>query len=184
MPEKDQKMRFIGSELSLMKSLFAENESLLFTFRKFLLGFELNEGEKNGLKMLQGGAGYALMKKMFLPEIDPSAPLFQLVDMTMGLNIDFKGNPEANAQPFIEAKLIEENYLKERFATLQTTLSPVTTLKELARLDSENAYVNIIARNYLLSYIDSSFQQIVFLAGKKEETVEETIERLQKNSNK
>lgn len=184
MPEKDQKMRFTSSELALMKTLFAENEALLFTARKFMLGFELNEGEKTGIKILQSGASLQLMKKMFLPEIDPAAPLFQLVDMTMGLKIDFKGNPEAAAQPFIEAKLIEETYLKERLEQLEKDLAPSDILKELAKLDSDEAYVNITARNYLLSYIDSSFQQIVFLAGKKEETVEQTVERLQKNSNK
>lgn len=55
MPEKDQKMRFTSSELALMKTLFAENEALLFTARKFMLGFELNEGEKTGIKILQWG---------------------------------------------------------------------------------------------------------------------------------
>ena len=57
-------------------------------------------------------------------------------------------------------------------------------LNDLAILTDENVFVNITARNYLLSYIDSNCKQLEFLAGTKEETVDQTVARLQKNSAK
>jgi len=130
---------------------------------------------------------YALIKKIFTPHLEPEAPLFQLVDMPMGLNVDLKGIGEEQAKPLIKAKLLECQYMEgmiKRLDKLNKDKTEFPSLFEMSDLSHPDAFVRITARNYLLSYIDSNFQQLKFLAGKKDETVEETIEKLQKNSNK
>jgi hypothetical protein len=52
------------------------------------------------------------------------------------------------------------------------------------KTNKEKIWANIMARNFLLSFTDTHIQQIMFLAGLKEETVEETKARLMKDSNK
>lgn len=185
MPKKGQTMRFTDGELSLIKALFADNEALLFAIRKSLLGFVLDDNESALIKGLSKEA-FALIRKTFLPELDPAAPLFQLTDMVMGLNVDMKGQKEEDVLPMIVAKAIEVQYIEEALAKMEGTRSEPFTynLSDLAVLTDENAFVNITARNYLLSYIDSNCKQLEFLAGTKDETVEETVARLQKNSAK
>lgn len=184
MPEKDQKMRFTRAELSLMKNTFADNENLLFALRKFILGFTLSKEETAFLAVATKGETYKLVKKIFTPELDPASPLFQLVDMTLGLNVDMKGQTEGYSLPYIKAKEIEIDYLEGRISALGGGKDSSYTLAGLRDLSHEDAFPRILARNYLLSYIDSYCNEIKFLAGTKEETVEETLKRLQKNSNK
>ncbi len=185
MPKKGQTMRFTDAELSLIKGLFADNEALLYAVRKSLLGFVLDDNESALIKGLSKEA-FALIRKAFLPHIDPAAPFFQMTDMAMGLNIDLKEKTEDDALPFIIAKAIEMQYIEEALDKMEGKREEPFTynLADLAILSDENVFINITARNYLLSYIDSNCKQLEFLAGTKEETVEETVARLQKNSAK
>jgi hypothetical protein len=54
----------------------------------------------------------------------------------------------------------------------------------MADLKASNAFINIQARNYLLSYIDSFVNDLRNLAGQKDETIEQTKQRLAKDSTK
>lgn len=106
-----KQMRITDAELATIKSLFAENEDAL-----------------------------KLMRKIFLPEIDYTAPLGQLVDMWIPVEVD--------------------------------DVSP------------EQAIVNIKARKTLIIHVESCLMQLRNLAGKKQETVEETKKKLQRDSSK
>lgn len=184
MPRKGQTMRFTDGELSLIKGLFADNEALLYALRKSLLGFVLDENEAALIKGLSKEA-FALIRKTFLPSIDPASPFFQMTDMAMGLNVEIKGMNEEDALPLIIAKAIEIQYMKEALDIIEgKDIKHEFNLADLAELGDENVFVNITARNYLLSYIDSNCKQLEFLAGTKDETVEQTVARLQKNSAK
>jgi len=184
MPKKGQTMRFTDVELSLIKGLFADNEALLYALRKSLLGFVLDENETTIIKGLSQEA-LKLIRKTFLPTIDPASPFFQMTDMAMALNVDIKEKSEDEALPLIIAKAIEMQYMDEALRKLEGEKVTFTyNLNDLAVLTDENVFVNITARNYLLSYIDSNCKQLEFLAGQKDETVEQTVARLQKNSAK
>lgn len=102
-------MRFTESELALIKSTFKDNELLL-----------------------------KLLRKIFLPELDPTAPLGQMIDLWMTVNV-----------------------------------------KEMS---AEQALINIIARNQLISHLDSQLIQLNALANMSEETTEERTTRQKKNS--
>lgn len=186
----NQKMRFNDAELSLMKALFAGNDELLFTIRKVLLQFKLTEQEEVNLRKLINDTTFSLLKKVFLPELDPDSPLFQMADMVLGLSGDIKDKAVEFATPFIKAKQTEIDYISQQMKVLKSSDAP-QTLKladmgnlKLTKTNQEIVYTNVIARNYLLSYVDTNIQQIKYLAGLKEETVEETKARLQKDSSK
>lgn len=107
----NKQMRITDEELAVIKGLFAENE--------------------DGLK---------LMRKIFLPEIDYNAPLGQLVDMWIPVEVD--------------------------------DVSP------------EQAIINIKARKSLIIHVESCLMQLRNLAGKKEDTVENTKKKLMQDSSK
>ena len=184
MRQKDQKMRYSDTELSLIKNTFAGDDVYLYAVRKHMLGTVLSEGEQNIINQLSDEVK-KLLNKVFNPTIDGDAPIFQLVDMQMGLNQDLKGITREHGENLIEIKRIEMNYIKSRLNKLDDIDSyEGLTLSQMADLSQPDAYMNIIARNYLLSYIDSFCNELRNLAGQKEETVEQTIAKLSKNSAK
>lgn len=191
MRDKDQKMRFNNAELGQVKALFADNEDLLYAIRKVLLQARLTEKEEVMVRSAVTKKTFPLIKKFFLPDIDPDAPIFQLTDMYLGLGADIKSLSPEGAWPFIRAKELEIEYISQQLAVLEDMTSevkPKVVLADLTKVtktsDSEDIWVNINARNFLLSFIDSNVQQIKLLAGSKDETVEQTKERLRKDSTK
>lgn len=109
--QNGQQMRISDKELELIKSTYAGNEELLM-----------------------------LLRKIFLPELDPSLPLGQNLDLWMTLKVD--------------------------------------------DLDPEQAIINLKARNTVIQHIEQQLLSLKLLAGMKEESVEETKARLQKDSSK
>lgn len=105
-----QEMRITDSELGIIKSTFGDNDALL-----------------------------KLMRKVFLPEVDITAPVGNQVDLYMSLKNE---------------------------GTLEQQL------------------INLSARNALIAHIEMCLLQLKLLAGKKEESVEDTKERLKKDSSK
>jgi hypothetical protein len=188
MREPNQKLRFTTIELNLLKGLFADNEELLFLIRKVMLQFTLTQDEKDLLARTMNNTVWDLMRKVFSPELDPSAPILQLAHMAVGL--DIKSLSPDGAWPFIKAKEIEMNYINQQLEVLRGgTDEPKIVLNDLVQMnyikkDRELAYINLNAWNFLLAYIDSNINQMKVLAGLKSETVEETIKRLAMNSNK
>jgi hypothetical protein len=189
MKNEKQKMRFTDPELSLMKGLFAGNDELLYLIRKVMLQFSLTEAEEVTLRGAMTDKAHTLVCKLFLPELDPEAPLFQLTDMYIGLQGDLKAGVDQSL-PYILVKELEIGYIAQQLRALKDpSLEQPISLKGMSKIKPTKsgqvkAWVNLSARNFLLSYIDSNIQQVKFLAGLKEETVEETKKRLEENSNK
>lgn len=180
-------MRFTDVELGLMKALFAENDDLMFAVRNFFVQINTKE-EETLLKKAWTKEVAALLRKSFLPHLDGEAPLFQLSDMHVAHALEMKqGNGIDAMWPLIRAKEIVIKYLGQRLDKLdgekvkdEIVLSKLISDLDLATVDREDAYVNIYARNYALSYVESRVQEMKVLAGTKLETPQETRERLAK----
>lgn len=184
MRQKDQKMRYSNAELSLIKNTFAGDDTYLYAVRKHMLGVVMEDEEQKVIKQMTPSLK-VLLRKVFMPSIDGDSPLFQVVDMAMGLSTDFKGRSVEEGRVFIEIKKVQMDYIKGRLDAIEEGHNGGDlTLLIMSDLSSENAYVNINARNYLLSYIDSFCNELRNLAGMKDETVEETMQKIVKNSSK
>ncbi len=81
-----------------------------------------------------------VMRKIFLPELDPKAPLGQIIDLWMTIK--------------------------------QEGLSP------------EEKLINIQARNQLIMHIEQCLMQLQLIAETEDETPEQALERLKKDSAK
>lgn len=104
-------MRITPLEISILKSTFKGNEELV-----------------------------RLMRKFFLPELDPYVPIGQNIDLWMTVKVD--------------------------------------------DMEMEQAIINLKARNQLISHVDNCLNQIKLLSESPDESPEETIERIKKNSSK
>lgn len=188
MPDKDQKMMFNNEELSLLKNTFAGDDTLLYTIRKVFLQLPLSEAEHGLIKTVVNDNVIRLLKKRMLPEISPEFPLGQIPSVLTTLTNNINSRDVETMAPQFEAKQLEIEYLEQQFKVLKDPSSeqPIS-LKEMGVLKGKSPqqqFVDMTAYLFLLGYIDPSLMMVKMLAGEKEETLEQTKERLERNSTK
>ena len=180
-----QKMRYSTDELLTLNGIFAERMDMLLLLRKFMMQGELTETEKEHVKVFTSPNLYPILAKTFLPEIDLTTPIGQLVDMWSNINTKDKDPDEANWE--MEARAIIVDYVRGRLNDLRDGTSTGRDFKSLNYSPSKSKYDNYIelsARNTLISHIDFQIGQLWILSGNKKETAQEIEKRLFKDSSK
>lgn len=174
-------MRFSESELELIKSTFAENLDLLKALRKFFLQIPVSQETLNFFK---AKPLLDLIRKTFLPTITGEEPLNQAIDLWMTIQMGEKTVDEFVLH--IQARDLVIKYLDQMLSILDgKNITPINFEKFLGiKSNEEIMYMNLIARNTIITHIEQQLTQLYLLAGLKKETPKETIERLKKSSNK
>lgn len=187
MEKKRQTMRFSDIELSTIKNTFAETYELYQAIRKVFLQLPLDAIDKDLLAVFKHDDVFNVFSKTVLPKIDPTAPLHQLIDLWM--TVEIKDRSPEQAYPMILARKIVIDYLAQQLEVLRTLDTDNMTIKftdlsDVLKGTPEEVYVNLVARNTVLAHTEQQLDQMRVLAGLKEETVEATQERLKKDSTK
>jgi hypothetical protein len=186
--KKKQTMRFSDKELSLIKNTFSDNDDLLQMMRKVFLQMGLTEAEEKIVMVTFKGKKelLKLMQKVFLPTLDPESPRHQLIDLWM--SIDIKDKPVHELRPVFEARQLLITLLEQQLEEFEGNVAvdriEISGLTDLFDEEAESFYVNLMARNSLITHVEQMLSQLEVLAGRKEESVEETLERLQQDSAK
>lgn len=185
---------FNDTELGALKTVFADNEELLYAIRNVLLQLPLSEAQAEMLKAQVSEETYGLVKRRIFPEIEPDAPFFQLADMYQAMTNDLNSKGPEEMEANFEVKIIVVDYLAQQFQALKDFIGGVLTdsvaqikLDDLAVLkgkDGLQRYIDTKARNYIFSHVDTFLNHIKVLAGLKTETVELTKKKLERDSNK
>jgi len=177
--DPNQKSRYTNEALSILKSNFADRTEAIFALRKYMLQIELDEVEQKLIDSFDSRL-WEVLKMGFLPKIEGNMPINQEVDLWMLAKIDDKTPEEAHYH--IMARQLMKDYLE---AVLLDGY-PTILFKDLSVItsDREQNYINILAKQLIFMHIESQLGQAIVLAGKVDETPEETMERLQKNSSK
>jgi len=186
MDKTKQKMRFTDTELSLIKNTFAENEAILKALRKFFLQLPLSKSEKESIQNLSTDTK-SVVRKTFLPEIDGDAPFNQVIDLWMTLEMKGKDIDVVYQDALARQELIE--YINNRLLELEGVLPEGISndFADYSKIDGKDpldVYIGLTVRNTMLAHVEMQLNQFQVLAGEKSETVEETKERLFKNSSK
>lgn len=181
------KRRFSDSEFTTIKHNFADNEPLLIAIRKHFLQFPLTKEEQDMItNAFSHKDVHDIVSKVFLPTIDPDAPFGQIVDLWLTVKIDDKTPMEA--YPLLLARETLINYLELRLFELGTgKLTNELSLESLSfdkDKDELDIYANMLARNTIVSHVEQQVFQLNTLAGRKDETQEETLKRLERDSSK
>lgn len=183
-------MRFSKAELSTLKHVFAENYDLLFAIRKVFLQFEITEAESVMIHAALVGKPevFAVLSKTFLPVIDPTAPIHQIVDLWMTIDIKDKTPDVALAHIIARQSLID--YLAQQLnrlskvGTSDKSDDPIR-FADFVRFEGKIAmmvYADVSTRNTLIAHVEQMISQILMLAGKKDENEDQTLARLRKDS--
>lgn len=185
--EKDKKdMRISELELGVIKNTFADNVELLKAIRKVFWQEELVGFDKQAIDSLRSKPEVLkILRKLVLPTLEGDAPIHQVIDLWMTLDIKNK-TPEA---VFLDAKArdILIKYLDEQLKVIEGESKPTIKFNSLHGVDGkteEQVYIDLVVRNTILSHTEMQINQLLILAGKKDESVEETKERLKKDSSK
>jgi hypothetical protein len=104
--QNGQQMRFTDEELTLIRNTFKGNDTLL-----------------------------KLMRKVFLPEIDPDAPIGQIIDLWMTVSITEKTPEEAYAHLIARNTVIShvDQMLMQLKILAETNLTPEEALTTLRK---------------------------------------------------
>jgi len=188
MADKNQKMRFSEGELALIKSTFAENEDLLKAIRKSMLQLPMNAVDLALVSNNFRGKGnvMALMRKAFLPQLEGDAPIHQVIDLWMTVKLD--GLNHKDAMLILQARRLLLEYIEQQLNWLENGNTKVIIkfedLSDIDGKDSEQIYVEMIARNTMITHTENQLQGLDILSGMKDETVDQMKKRLEKNSTK
>ena len=181
-----QVMRFTDIELEFIKNTFKGNYELIILIRRFLLQ-GCSEEELKTLSSMITPEAIRILRKIFIPEVDPKAPLGQLIDFWM--TIDVKGKTIEQSALAMETIQLVDDYLNQRFRALPTGADSYgdIKLKDLVYNKNEGArqnHINLGARNTIIDQIEVNSNEIDRLANREEETEKEIRERQGKNSSK
>ena len=179
-----QNSEYTEKELSLITNTFYEKDDLLMVIRKHFLQGELEEHEKALIKIVTGET-LTVVRKALLPQIDPDAPFHQSRDLWTHVNTNDKLVEDSYLD--MKAQKIAIDYLEQELNRLQGGTSfTIIKLKDLVyndRKDRETAFIELKARNLLLTHIDVHLEKLRTLAiSNAKADDEEKIRRL--NSNK
>lgn len=180
-------MRIKEAELALIKSTFAENDTLLKTIRKVFFQVELTQTDKDILSVVSSSEIQAILRKIFLPEIDVNAPLGQNIDLYM--TIDVKGKEPIDVSYELEGRSKVIGFIEKGLKRLETLSTFgegefITFTPSNIRVNSDQDMIAVTARNTFIQHVELQLIQLRTLAGLKSESVEETKTRLAKNSTK
>lgn len=178
-------MRISDTEFEMLKSTFAERDELLKTIRNLFFGLSVTDDEKKQIKDLFGTNKVLrkLMRKQFLPEIQPDLPIGQAIDLWM--TIDIKDKDSLQIRHIVEAREKLNGMIEKSLNLLEDPNETPVDLSAWNRVPwVEGLDTSLIARNQFISHIDQQLNTIKILAGMKTETVEETKKRLLQDSSK
>jgi hypothetical protein len=186
--KEKRSMRYSDVELATIKTFFAENDELLIAIRKSFLQLPLTAVEQALLITLKNSEDILkVLRKTFLPTIDGDAPFNQVVDLWMTIDLKDKDPKEALTMITAREKLI--TYLEQQLKVLEGGVPSVNDIQlsdcvKVLKSKAEDTYTNFIMRNTLISHVEQQLSMLSVLSGQKTETVEQTKERLAKNSMK
>lgn len=182
---KKRKIRYTDNELGIIKNTFIDNEEVIVLLRKIFLQIPLTDSEISLLSMFRANSDLLkVLRKTFLPTIDVTAPLHQVIDLWMTVDIKEKGLELCELN--LVAREILIDYLEQQLSWLEDGKEPKIMFTNLTKIGTRATFYktvsNFIMRNTLLGHIEQQLQQLVLLAGTKDETPEQTLERLARDS--
>ena len=193
--QPNQELMFNDEELSLFRNTFAENDELLKMIRKVFLQYALTNEEKGAIRQSCTPAVLELLRKRILPEPKADAGLGQTATLLFSLNDALRSKTPEEMYPQFKAKSLEIDYIAQQFEVLEAIATEGEIPEQTIWLDDlefsveqewgvEEAFINMTAYLFLLTYVDQSMLMVKALAGSKAETIEEQKKRLTRNSSK
>jgi hypothetical protein len=188
MRDKNQIFAWSNAELNLIKTVFSDNEALLYSIRKHMLQFPLTPAERELVRQAMTSEIFKVIKKRLLPDLEGDAPLGQIMDIRNILAQDLKSRmQEDNLFLFSVAEILFD-YLGQQLALLEKPdfdaegEIELLSLRNFKGKQPEQRLIEIKAYLDIVAYVDAQLSHLKTMAGQKDETIEQQTARLSRNS--
>lgn len=185
MVDKNQKMRYNREELKTIRATLKDNEELIYALRKFFFQLELSEAEWLELKKIKPEF-IQVLRKEFLGGVEFETPLLMTFDPFVFKEIIT--NSREDVYYLAEGKMLVLEYFEQSLDALEFGKEEIIKLESLKPKKGQavdERYVNIYARNVIISVVENALNDFKHLSlMPEEETGEEREKKLAKNSNK
>lgn len=180
----EQQLMFNDKELELIKSVFAENEPLLLAIRKLFFGADLSDDEKD---MIKSSFSNPEVKTVFRKKVyglnNLETPVGQLSDFWLGAEKQIFGASKDTIKQALESKKRILSMFEKCFQLLDNPDGEKVSIEYNYEEDDELG-IGMITRNLFMMAIENALLTIKVISGEKKETLEQTIERLKKDSSR
>jgi len=182
----EERLNINEQEIELIKKTFCENEYLLKVIRALFLNLGVTDEEKAMIKATFSDKELlALMHKKFYPQLDREANIGSTMDVWMGVEQMVFGKSVGEIYQAINYKDEALKMTKKALALLENpdgekidvTFDPSLSVKD-------DYQIKLLARNQFIKHVESQLVFLMVIAGKKDETTEQTKTRLTRNSTK
>ena len=178
--------RWSEEQLAIVKGALAENDDAIMGIRKVLLEDELTEAEEKAvdLAIRKNKAAQEVLYRHYCPSLVVDAPIGQVQDRLAGIPVE-QLDPQT-ATLHAAAVEMAEDCMKAHMEELFTG-KPGASFKSLYKLDPEKpeaTFVGLMARNRYIVDAEKLTHHLSLLAGRKDETPEQTMDRLRKHSSR
>ena len=180
------KSRFTDREFFLLKNTFADREDLLIIIRKIFLQIELTKEEQAIRLTIFNKEVVDTMRKLFLPEIKGDEPYQQVTDLWSKAQINIEERID-DSDVLVTAHASFIDYIRQQLGEFTTDSGDGLMLfSDLAfkRGEAGDIAVALLTRQKIVKHVEDNIGQLMIIAGRKEESEEEQLKRIYKNSNK
>lgn len=183
MAEKRQLM-YSDNDIELIKATFAENDFLIIAIRKLFFGAKLTKEEQNSIaEAFKEPKVLEVVRRKIYPVFNVETPVGQLSDPWLGVEEQIFGASKDTITQAVNSKAIAMTMFEQAFKSIYGG-EQVSIEYNPASLIHDELGVNLIARNLYMKGIETGLTGIKMIAGKKEETLEQTLKRLTQDSAK
>jgi len=176
----------MDKELEIIKKTFAENEYLIKAIRALFFGLGVTDDEKKIIKStFSDDELMTIMHRRFCPELDKNSPVGQVQDVWLGAEQMVFGASRDTIQQALEYKNDAIVMTKQALALLADPNgeAPIVSYNPKS-YPLDTLGISLLSRNQYIRHIESQLNILYTIAGKKDETIAETKERINRNSSK
>lgn len=186
MADKEKnKLMYSDKEITLIKAVFSENDLLLKSIRRLFFGATMTEDEK---KLIVETFANEELKEIFRKKVygfnNLDTQIGHLSDFWLGVEQQIFGASRDTVYQAVESKNIVLSMFIKAFDLLSNPDGEKVDVNRFYSLEADPLQVHLMARNLYMKAIETSLLTVQTIAGQKEETLEQTLKRLQKDSSK
>ena len=185
MSNNETKLMYTAKDIDILKSIFAENDMLMVAIRKLFLGAEISDYEKAIIvDSFKTPEAIEVFKHRVYGLNNLETPIGQLSDFWLGVETQVFGASRDTIHQVYESKKLVFSMFEKAFALLTNIDGEKPDVTSFPDTTKDPLQVWLIARNLYMKSIETALLNIKTIAGAKEESAEDAIKRLAKDSNK
>lgn len=176
--------RYTDKELALTNTVFAENYDLLKVLRKAIVQLPLSTVEEQMMRETFKGDVIDLIKKFFIPEMDGDSSLSNLTDKYF-IHAEDRSLDNVYFDICVNKKKWE--YLEQQVDSIGGIEKETIKLDDFVKTEGKkegDICVDFATRSKIIQHVEAVLQAILIIAGKKDETVEQRLKRMEMDSSK